>query len=59
MIVGGNRNGEYIKWFGNRVLIDGVHHVLHRVHLSNTTMGEYYVKEGVPPGEIVRIEVCG
>lgn len=46
LIIGGKRSGEYIKWFGNRVTIDGVCHVLHRVYFTNGTHREWYVREG-------------
>lgn len=66
LIVGGKRNGEYIKWFGNRVNIDGVQHVLHRVWFTDgTPRSEYYVAEGCklalsPSSRSVRrIEVIG
>lgn len=47
LIVGGKRSGEYIKWFGNRVTIDGVCHVLHRVYFTNGTHRRYYALEGI------------
>lgn len=65
LIIGGKRSGEHIKWFGNRVAIDGVFHVLHRAYFTNGTHRRYYVREGESllahlHGETVeRIEVLG
>lgn len=65
LIVGGKRSGEYIKWFGNRVAIDGVFHVLHRAYFTNGTHRRYYVLEGMDLGAHLhvttfeRIEVLG
>lgn len=47
LIVGGKRSGEYIKWFGNRILIDGAPHVLHRAYFIDGTYRQYYAKEGL------------
>lgn len=47
LIIGGKRNGEHIEWFGNRVAIDGVLHVLHPVWFTNGTHRLYYVLEGM------------
>lgn len=64
LIVGGKRSGEYIKWFGNRVAIDGVYHVLHRVYFTNDSRRRYYVREGdalmpaLHSNTVARIEVC-
>lgn len=64
LIVGGKRSGEYIKWFGNRVAIDGVPHVLHRAYFTNGTHRRYYVLEGMDLqtylhcDTVERIEVC-
>lgn len=65
LIIGGNRSGEYIKWFGNRVAIDGTRHVLHDAHFKDGTKRRYYVKEGLRlesalhTDTLARVEVCG
>jgi len=65
LIIGGKRSGEYIKWFGNRVAIDGVFHVLHRAYFTNGTHRRYYVHEGdalmpaLHSDTVERIEVLG
>ncbi len=64
LVIGGKRSGEYIKWFGNRVAIDGVQHVLHRAYFTNGTHRRYYVREGedlqacLHCDTVERIEVC-
>lgn len=64
-IIGGKRNGECIKWFGNRVYIDGAPHMLHHVYFTNGTHRRYYVREGESllahlHGDTVdRVEVIG
>lgn len=65
MIVGGERSGEYIKWLGNVVRIQGVQHRLHRVRFTDGSRREYYVKAGMAlsakldAGTVERIEVLG
>ena len=65
LIVSGKRSGEYIKWFGNRVAIDGVFHVQHRAYFTDGTNREYYVREGdalmpaLHTDTVERIEVLG
>ena len=65
LIVGGKRSGEYIKWSGNRVAVDGVPHVLHCVYFTNGTHRRYYVREGdalmpaLHSDTVERIEVLG
>lgn len=60
MIIGGARNSKYVEWFGNTVMIDGVKHVLRRIHFSNDFATQCYVREGVliPPSTMYRVEVC-
>lgn len=64
LIVGGKRSGEYIKWFGNRVAIDGVYHLMYRVYFTDGTHRRYYVREGdaLMPAlhcdTVDRVEVC-
>jgi hypothetical protein len=63
-IVGGERSGDFIKWFGNRVRIQGKEHVLNRVIFTDGSRREYYVKRGMAlaskldAGTVARIEVC-
>lgn len=64
-IIGGTHNGDSLQWFGNRVNINGVSHVLHRVWFTDgTPRSEYYVAEGcrliLSPGSrsVRRVEVC-
>lgn len=65
LIVGGKRSGEHIKWFGNRVAIDGVQHVLHRVYFTDGTHRRYYALDGLDlrasmhHDTVERIEVVG
>lgn len=47
-IVGGERSGEYIKWFGNRVRIQGVEHDLFKVTFEDDSILKYYVKRETP-----------
>lgn len=64
-IVGGERSGEYIKWFGNRVRIQGVEHTLYRVTFTDGSKRQYYVKDGMAlssklhDGTVGRIVVLG
>lgn len=64
LIVGGKRSGEYIKWFGNRVTIDGAPHVLHRAYFTDCRSRRYYVLEGenlrahLKCDTVLRVEVC-
>jgi hypothetical protein len=65
LIVGGDRSGEHIKWFGRRVYINRKYYVQHRAHFKDKTTREYYVLEGMALAGMLdddtlgRIEVCG
>lgn len=65
LIVGGARSGEYIKWFGTTVRIQREQYVLNRVHFTDGSTREYYVKVGMKLAgkldepTLVRVEVIG
>lgn len=64
-VVGGERSGQYIKWLGSRVKIQGVDHTLHRVTFTDGSQREYYVKHDMTLNEflqgddVVHIEALG
>lgn len=47
LIVGGERSGEYVQWFGSKVRIKREDYRLTRIYFTDGTVREYYVKVGV------------
>jgi len=65
LIVGGERSGEYVNWFGHKVRIQREDYRLTKAYFTDGTSREYYVRVGMrligklDEPTVLRIEVMG